>query len=144
MLNLKYDDIVYNIDDPDDLTSLVDNIMTDLDDSKVVRYWNDFCDKSNYPEEHVYSMGELEDYLLMTDTSAYDVIVGNVVDFDCFSPTEDYFIDSLYGLKSGSPWDLVDFDDYPDFYDYMQELIEKAPYEFDCEEVEEEEEDSEE
>ena len=140
MLNLKYNDTVYNIDDPDDLQSLVDNVLTDLRDDLVVNLWNSFCDKNDYPDEHIFSMSELEDYLMMTDKTAYEVIVGDVVDFDCFSHREDYFIESPYGLRSSdSPWDLVDFDDYPDFIDYMGDLIESKPWKYDCEEVEEEE-----
>lgn len=141
---LKYDDVVYDTENGYKLRDLIEEILTDMDDDKLVTLWNTFCDKSNYPEEHVYLMGELEDYLMMTDTSAYDVIIGDVVDFECFSCGEDYFIDSLYGLRSGnSPWDLVDFDDYPDFNDFIGELIKDKPWKYDCEEVDEEEEDDE-
>ena len=139
---LKYDDIVYDTENDDYFQALIEEVLTDMADDTLVNLWNAFCDKSNYPEEHVYSMGELEDYLMMTDTSAYDVIVGDVVDFECFSCGEDYFIDSLYGLRSSnSLWDLVDFDGYPDFNDFIGELIKDRPWKYDCEEVEECEED---
>lgn len=141
MLNLKYNDEVYDIDDHDEAIELIDNVLSDLDDNILANLWNDFCEKANYPDEHIFCMSELEDYLMMTDKTAYDVIVGDVIDFDCFSHREDYFIDSMYGLKSSdSLWDLVDFDGYPDFYDYMKELIESDPYKFDCEEVYEDDE----
>lgn len=138
MLNLKYNDEVYNIDDPDEADGLIDNVLSDLNDDILANLWNDWADKKGYSEEHIFCMSELEDYLMMTDTTAYDVIVGDVIDFDCFSHREDYFIDSMYGLRSSdSPWDLVDFDDYPEFYEHMKELIEADPYKYDCEEVDE-------
>ena len=143
---LKYNDVVYHDDDHDQMLELADDVLTDLKNNVLVSHWNDWCEKNYYDEDHIYSMNELDEYLTMINVSAYDVIVGNVVNFDCFSHMEDYFKDGIYGLTSSdSPWDLVDFDDYPDFIDYMVDLIKFDPYKFDVEEVyEDDEEDTEE
>ena len=69
-----------------------------------------------------------------------DVIKGGVVDPDCFSCWEAWFIDSIYGLRSSdSPWDLVDLED-DCFRGYFEEVLLKDPEKYDCEEVDEEEE----
>lgn len=133
---LKYNDIVYHDEYHDQMWELADDVMADLKDSVLVKHWNDWCEKNYYEEDHIFHMSELDVYLAMMDVSAYDVIVGNVIYFDCFSHMEDYFKEGIYGLtSSNSPWDLVDFDDYPDFIDYMIDLIKVDPYEFDVEEV---------
>lgn len=138
---LKYNDVVYHDDDHDHMLELADDVMTDLKYNVLIKHWNYWCEKNYYEEDHIFHMIELSDYLDMIDVSAYDVVVGNVIDFECFSHMEEYFKDGSYGLtSSNSPWDLVDFDDYPDFIDYMIDLIKFDPYKFDVEEVYDDEE----
>lgn len=69
---------------------------------------------------------------------AYDVITGNIVDADCFSYQEHWFIDSIYGPRSSdSLWDLVDIED-DDFRAYFEKILLDNPEKYDCEEVDEE------
>ena len=65
MLNLKYNDEVYNIDDPDEAVELIDNVLSDLNDDILANLWNDWADKKGYSEEHIFCMSELEDYLMI-------------------------------------------------------------------------------
>ena len=140
---LNYDDVTYDTENGYQFDDLINDILNNLDNDDLVCLWNEYCDKANYPDDHIYSMSELEGYLMMTDVTAYDVITGNVVDPDCFSHCEAWFIDSIYGLRSSdSPWDLVDLeDDY--FRAYFKGILLDNPDKYDCEEVDEEEEDDE-
>lgn len=141
---LKYDDVVYDMDDGDQTNDLIYNILSEMSDSYIVPIWNEYCDSQDYFEEHIYSMDFLEEYLIMTEKTAYDVITGNVIDSDCFCYQENWFIDSMWGLKSSNdPWDLVDFDD-PDFRTYFEDMLLKDPEKYDCEEVDEEDSEEEE
>lgn len=141
---LNHKNIVYDTENGYQLDDLINEILIDLDNDELVELWNEYCEKDNYSDEHIFSMSELEDYLEIKGTTAYEVITGNVVDPDCFSWCEAWFIDSIWGLRSSSsPWDLVDFDD-DGFSRYFEEILLKDPEKYDCEEVDEDEEDSEE
>lgn len=132
---LKYDDVVYDTENGYQLDDLINEILIDLDNDELVELWNEQCDKADYPDEHIYSMSELEEYLEIKGTTAYEVITGNVVDPDCFSWCEAWFIDSIRGLRSSdSPWDLVDFDD-GEFSEYFEDMLLDDPEKYDCEEV---------
>ena len=132
---LKYEDTVYDTEYCDQANDLLDEVLSHMDDTDIVPIWNDYCDKANYPDDHIFSMDFLEEYLTMTDKTAYDVIVGDVIDFDCFCYQEYWFIESCYGLRSSNdPWDLVDFDD-DDFRTYFEDMLLKDPEKYDCEEV---------
>lgn len=136
---LKYDDVVYDMDDGDQTNDLIYNILINMSDSDIVQLWDEYCDKNNYMEEFIFSMDELEGYLEIAEKTAYDVITGNVIDWDCFCYQEDWFIESIWGLKSSdSPWDLVDFDN-PDFRAYFEDILLDYPEKYDCEEVDNEE-----
>lgn len=140
---LKYNDVVYDMDNGDQTNDLLDEVLCNMSDSYIVPIWNEYCDKENYSDDHIFSMAELEDYLMMIDASAYDVITGNVIDPDCFCCQENWFIESIYGLRSSnSVWDLVDFDD-DGFKTYFEDMLLKDPEKYDCEEVDEDEEDEE-
>lgn len=141
---LKYENIVYDTENGYKLNGLIDEVLTSLDNDDLVCLWNEYCDKDNYMDDHIFSMSEIEEYLDLKGTTAYDVIKGGVVDSDCFSWCEAWFIDSIYGLRSSdSPWDLVDLED-EGFSRYFEEILLKDPEKYDCEEVEEEEGDDEE
>lgn len=137
---LKYENIVYDTENDRQLDDLIDDVLNGVvSDHDIAEIWNEYCDKVNYPEDHVYSMDFLEDFLTMTDTTAYDVITGNVIDPDCFCYQENWFIDSIWGLRSGNTvGDLIDFDD-DGFRAYFEELLINDPEKYDCEEVDEEE-----
>lgn len=135
---LKYENIVYDIENDYQLSDLVDEVLYNLDDDTIVNLWNKYCDKHNYIDDHIFSMSELEGYLEIKGTTAYEVITGNVVDYDCFCYQEEWFIDSMWGLRSSdSPWDLVGIDSY-DFKAYFEGLLLDDPEKYDCEEVDEE------
>lgn len=137
---LKYENIVYDTENAYRLNDLIDDILNDLSNSDIVQLWNEYCDKNDYMEEFIFSMNELEDYLETFEKTAYDVITGNVIDPDCFCYQEDWFIESIWGLKSSdSPWDLVDFDD-PAFRGFFEDILLDYPEKYDCEEVDEEDE----
>lgn len=137
---LKYDDVVYDTENGYQLKDLIEDILNDLSNSDIVQLWNEYCDKNNYMENFIFPMDELEGYLEIAEKTAYDVITGNVIDWDCFCYQEDWFIESIWGLKSSdSPWDLVDFDD-PDFRDYFEDILLDNPEKYDCEEVDSEDE----
>ena len=141
---LNYDDVTYDTENGYQFDDLVDEVLDSLDNDDLVCLWNDYCEKNYYMDYHIFSMSELEEYLELKGTTAYDVITGNVVDTHCFSHCEAWFIDSIYGLlSSDSPWDLVDLKD-DGFRDYFGEILLNDPDKYDCEEVDEEEEDGEE
>lgn len=141
---LKYENIVYDTENDYKLNDLIDEVLTSLGNNDLVCLWNEYCDKNNYMDDHIFSMSELEEYLDLKGTTAYEVITGNVVDPDGFCYQEDWFIDSIYGLRSiDSPWDLVDLEDEV-FIRYFEEVLLKDPEKYDCEEVYEEEGDDEE
>ena len=141
---LKYENVVYDVENDYQLSDLVDEVLYNLDDDTIVNLWNEYCDKHNYIDDHIFSKSELEGYLELRGTTAYEVITGNVVDADCFNYQENWFIDSMWGLRSSdSPWDLVGIDGY-DFKTYFEGLLLDDPEKYDCEEVDEEEEDDEE
>lgn len=141
---LKYENIVYDTENGYKLNDLIDEVLISLDNDDLVCLWNEYCYKNNYMDDHIFSMSELEEYLDLKGTTAYEVITGNVVDPDCFSWCEAWFIDSVWGLRSSnSPWDLVDLED-EDFNRYFEEVLLKDPEKYDCEEVYEEEGDDEE
>lgn len=134
---LKYENAVYDTENDYQLDDLVDEVLYDLNDKDIVKLWNEYCDKNDYNDDNIFSMCELVDYLELKGTTAYEVITGNVVDFDCFCYQEDWFIDSMWGLRSSdSPWDLVDIDSY-DFKAFFKELLLDDPEKYDCEEVDE-------
>lgn len=134
---LKYENVVYDTENDYQLSDLVDEVLYDLKDKYIVDLWNEYCDKNDYNDENIFSMYELADYLELKGTTAYEVITGNVVDFDCFCYQEDWFIDSMWGLRSSdSPWDLVDIGDY-EFKAYFEGLLLDDPEKYDCEEVDE-------
>lgn len=140
---LNYDNVTYDTENGYQFDDLLDEVLDSLNNDDLVSLWNDFCETQGYIEEHIYSMSELEEYLEITGTTAYDVITGNVVDPDCFSHCEAWFIDSVWGLRSSdSPWDLVDLED-DGFRAYFGGLLLDDPEKYDCEEVDEEEEDEE-
>lgn len=131
---LKYENIVYDTENVYQLDDLINEVLYDLNDKDIVKIWNEYCDKNDYNDDNIFSMTELVDYLELKGTTAYEVITGNVVDFDCFCYQEDWFIDSMWGLRSSdSPWDLVDIDDY--FKSYFEGLLLDDPEKYNCEEV---------
>lgn len=134
---LKYENVVYDTENDYQLSDLVDEVLYDLKDKYIVDLWNEYCDKNDYNDENIFSMYELADYLELKGTTAYEVITGNVVDFGCFCYQEDWFIDSMWGLRSSdSPWDLVDIGGY-EFKAYFEGLLLDDPEKYDCEEVDE-------
>ena len=137
---LSYENITYDTENGYQLNDLLHEILTSMSDPDIVALWNEFCQDQGYIEESIYSMDFLEEYLTMTGKTAYDVITGNVIDSDCFCYQEDWFIESIWGLRSSnSAWDLVSFED-EGFRAYFEELLLDNPEKYDCEEVEEEDE----
>lgn len=136
---LKYDNVVYDMDDGDQINDLVDNILSNMSDSYIVSIWNECCNDQGCIEERIFSMDELEDYLELKGITAYDVIAGDVVNWDCFFYADDWFIVTIWGLRSNnSPRDLVDFSD-DNFKAYFEELLLNKPEKYGCEEVDSEE-----
>ena len=137
---LNYENVTYDTENGYQFDDLVNDILTNLDNDDLVCLWNEYCDKANYPDDHIYSMPELEEYLDLRGTTAYEVIKGGVVDPDCFSWCEAWFIESVWGLRSSdSPWDLVDLED-DCFRAYFKGILLDNPDKYDCEEVDEEDE----
>lgn len=135
---LNYENVTYDTENDYQFDDLMNEVLDSLDNDDLVSLWNDYCEKNNYMDDHIFSMPELEEYLEIKGTTAYDVIKGGVVDPDCFCYQEDWFIDSIYGLRSSdSPWDLVDLEDNG-FMAYFEKLLLDNPEKYDCEEVDEE------
>lgn len=51
---LNYDDVTYDTENGYQFNDLVDEILTNLDNDGLVSLWNDYCDKNNYMDDHIF------------------------------------------------------------------------------------------
>ncbi len=95
---------------------IIDTIQCEEDD-KIVKMWNELQDAYRY-DEHIFYMWVLND--LFTGQTVTDFL--NAIDMSNFDLNNDYFVDSIYGLKSISDiYDVIDFDELAE---YIEEEME--------------------
>ena len=101
---------MFNIDFEESKREAIENaIAEDWSDSDKVSAWNEYCDKSNYPDNMIFSMWDFDDLMSGRKPSEIVNLVGSA-----FSSCDDYFAFDGYGnLVSGdSPDDFDFYDEY--------------------------------
>ena len=97
-----------NIDFEEIKRAAIENaIAEDWSDSDKVSAWNEYCDKSNYTDDMIYSMWDFDDLMSGRKPSEIMNLAGND-----FSSRDAYFAFDGYGnLVSGDSPDDFDFYD---------------------------------
>lgn len=118
----------------------IDRIMdalTDMGDSTIVWIWNEYCDKVNYMDDQIFSMDDFDELNYGRDPIdiAKDVYKGD------FSPYDDWFRFTIWGITTGEAEDFVDYDDLAEYIDEHDEDFGDSDLREALEDEEEEEED---
>lgn len=99
MINIDFEEIKRN--------AIESAIAEDWSDSDKVSAWNEYCDKSNYTDDTIFSMWDFDDLMSGRKPSEIIDLVGND-----FSSHDAYFAFDGYGnLVSGDSPDDFDFYD---------------------------------
>lgn len=108
----------------------VKEILNDLYDDKLVEIWNEY-QRDNYYDDEILSMDFVDDYVTINNvTDAWDKI-----DFSSFNINDDYFMFTIYGIKSfNNARDEISIDDLVNYVvdneltfdiDELEELFEE-------------------
>ena len=85
----------------------VENAIENMDESDLVEIWNEYCDRRNYSDDHIFGMYEIDDYLSnMTPTEIIDKVVGSN-----FDTSDDWFKDGIYFESFSDVPSNIDEDD---------------------------------
>ena len=115
------------------------DVLNEMYDDDLVEIWNAFCDKSNYVDDIIYPMCELDDYV----GEGYPTDILDRFCLSDFNADDNYFKDGIYGIESVSSAEyFVEREDIADYIvrhdeDFGNEKIREA---LDEEEEEDEEE----
>ena len=109
-----------------ELKEKIIEILNDLYDDELIRIWNEY-QQDNYYENEIYSMNDVDEFVTINNVSdAWDKI-----DFSSFNINDDYFMFTIYGIKSfDNARDEISIDD-------LASYIEDNELTFDIEELEE-------
>lgn len=90
------------------------NVLEQKGDDSIVWLWNDYQDSIRY-DDHIYPMYDLND--LFHDSKVTDFL--NSIDIGNFDLNDEWFCDSIYGLKTLS--DIYDVIDIGELADYIED-----------------------
>lgn len=85
------------------------DIISNENEANMMSIYNQFCEKRYYMDDMIFNMYEINDFVFCSTVEEFF----NKFDLDNFSPYHNYFIDSIYGIRS-----------FDDVYEYIKSDIE--------------------
>ena len=129
----------------------VKEMLMDMDDCDLVAIHNEYCEKVNYVDDMIYSMGEFDEIYPADGKSALDIIRDAMG--GSFNPDDDWFRWNGWGnldsTDTPDEGDWIDIDEIADYIvenddalrnDEIRDLMDEIEEENEEEEEEEEEE----
>lgn len=116
---------------------IVEGAVDNLSECELLGIWNDYCDYSNYCDDRVYYVDELDELCYSMKPTE---IISRYGELDGF----EYFKDGVYVEGSNSLLDLIDYGALIDYIIDNEEDFDNSDIADALEEIEEEDDDDEE